>query len=107
MNGPTQRLCSEYQSLVGVMYKHHFSVDKAHDLLFRLTAIETLLTLNGILSMIDEMNVVVKMSQSRIMYTVEYKNARKLTFLSLDNLYMMLNSFIGPQFSNWNTIINI
>jgi hypothetical protein len=34
LNGPNQRLFSEYQSLVGVMYEHHFNVDKARDLLF-------------------------------------------------------------------------
>ena len=34
MNGPAQRLFSEYKSLVGVMYEHRFSVDKAQDLLF-------------------------------------------------------------------------
>jgi hypothetical protein len=28
LNGPAQRLFSEYQSLVGVMYEHRFSVDK-------------------------------------------------------------------------------
>ena len=27
LNGPAQRLFSEYQSLVGVMYEHHFSVE--------------------------------------------------------------------------------
>jgi hypothetical protein len=89
LNGPAQRLFSEYQSLVGVMYEHRYSVDKAQDLLFRLTDIETLLTLIGILPMLDEMNVLVKMSQSRTMYIAEYTNARKFACLSLDNLYTM------------------
>jgi hypothetical protein len=77
LNGPTQRLFSEYQSLVGVMYEHHFSVDKDQDLFFRLTDIETLLTLVGILPMLDEMNFLMKISQSRTMYIVEYTNAIK------------------------------
>jgi len=34
LNGPAQRLFSEYKSLVGVMHEHCFSVDKAQDLLF-------------------------------------------------------------------------
>jgi hypothetical protein len=107
LNGPAQRLFSEYQSLVGVMYEHRFSVDKAQDLLFRLTDIETLLTLVGILPMLDEMNVLVKMSQSRTMYIAEYTNARKFACLSLDNLYTMPESFAGPRFTNWTTIIDI
>ena len=44
LNGPAQRLFSEYKSLVGVLHEHRFSVDKVQDLLFRLTDIETLLT---------------------------------------------------------------
>ena len=48
LNGPAQRLFSEHKSLVGVMYEHRFSVDKDRDIVFRLTNIETLLTLVGI-----------------------------------------------------------
>jgi len=50
------------------MCEHCFNVDNAQDLLFRLTDIETLLILVEILPMIDEMNVLVKMSQSHTMY---------------------------------------
>jgi hypothetical protein len=107
LNRPTQSLFSEYQSLVGVMYEHRFSVDKSQDPLFRLTDIETLLTLVGILSMLDEMNVLVKMSQSCTMYIAEYTNARKFSCLSLDNLYTMPKSFAGPCFTNWTTIIDM
>jgi hypothetical protein len=107
LNGPAQRLFSEYQSLVGVMYEHRFSVDKAQYLLFRLTDIETLLTLVGIIPMLDEMNVLVKMSQSRTMYIAEYTNERKFACLSLDNLYTMPESFAGPRFTNWTMIIDI
>jgi hypothetical protein len=107
LNRPIQILFSEYQSFVGVMYEYHFSVDKAQDLLFRLTGIETLLTLVGILPMLDEMNVFVKMSRRRIMYITEYTNAIKLACLSLDNLCTMPESSIGPWFTNWTTIIDI
>jgi hypothetical protein len=89
------------------MYEHCFSVDKAQDLLFRLIDIETLLTLVGILPMLDEMNILVKMSRSCTMYIAEYTNARKFACLSLDNLYMMPESFAGPWFTNWTMIIDI
>ena len=89
LNGPAQRLFSEYKSLVRVMYQHRFSVDKAQDLLFRLIDIKTLLTLVRILPLLHEMNVLVKMAQSHIMYIQEYTNARKFACLALYNLYMM------------------
>ena len=103
LNGLTQRLFSEYQSLVGVMYEHRFSVYKAQDLLFRLTDIETLLTLVRILPLLHEMNVLVKMDQSRTTYIAEYTNARKLAFLALDNLYTMSRSFTSPTCNGWTT----
>ena len=106
MNGPSQRLFSEYQSLVGVMYEHLFSVDKAQTLLFRLTDIETLLTLAGIIPLLHEMNVLVKMAQSCTMYIAEYTNARKLACLALDNLYTMPGSFTSPTFNSWTTLID-
>ena len=93
--------------MIGVIYKQHFSVDKAQDLLFRLTDIETLLTLAGILPLLHEMNVLVKMAQSRTMYIAEYTNARKLACLALDNLYTMLGSFTSPTFNDWTTLIDI
>jgi hypothetical protein len=109
LNGPTHRLISEYQSFVGVMYEDHFNVDRTQDFLLRLIDIETLLTLVGIIPMLDEMNVLVKMYQSQTMsmYIAEYTNARKLAHLSLDNSYMMPDSFIGPWFTNWTMIIDI
>lgn len=60
-----------------------------------------------IIPMLDEMNVLVKMSQSHTMYISEYIYARKLACLSLDILYTMPKPFTSPQFSNWNTIIDI
>ena len=107
LNGLDQRLFSEYKSLVGVMHEHHFSVDKAQDILFRLTDIETLLTLARILPLLHEMNVLVKMAQSRTMYIAEYTNAMKLACLALDNLYTMPGSFTSPTFNGWTTLIDI
>ena len=89
------------------MYENRFSEDKSQDLLFRLTDIETLLTLAGTLPFLHEMNVLVKMAQSRTMYIVEYTNARKLTCLALDNLYVMLGYFTSPTFNGWTTLIDI
>ena len=89
MQGPTQRLFSEYKSLVGVMYENRYNVDKAQDLLFQLTDIETSLTLVGIIPMLNEMNALVKMSQTRTIYIQEITSARKLACLALDNLYTM------------------
>ena len=104
---PSQRLFSEFKSLVGFIYENRCNVDKAQDLLFRLTDIETLLTLAGILPMLHEMNVLMKMSQNRTMYIAKYTNARKSTCLALDKLYMMLEYFPGLEFTSWTMIINI
>ena len=57
--------------------------------------------------MLHEMNVLVKMDQSLTMYIAEYTNVRKLTCLTSDNLYMMPESFIGPTFNDWTTLIDI
>ena len=62
LKGQAERLFNEYESLVGVMYEHCSSVEKAQTLLFLLTDIETLLTLDGILPMLHEMNNLVKMA---------------------------------------------
>ena len=48
-----------------------------------------------------------KMAQSRTMYIVEYISAGKWECLALDNLYIMVESFIGLAFTNWSKIINI
>ena len=100
MKGPTERLFNEYASLVGVMYEHHSSVEKAQTLLFLLTDIDTFLTLDEILLMLHEMNNLMKMAQSRTMYSAEYTRARKLTCLALDNLYIMEDSFTNLAFTN-------
>lgn len=41
------------------------------------------------------------------MYIIEYTNARKLEFLSLEYLYTISNSFTCPYITNWNAVINI
>jgi len=107
LNRLAQILLSEFKSLVGLMYENCYNVDKAQYLLSRLTNIETLLTFDGIIHMLHEMSFLMKMSQNRTMYIVEYTNVRKLACLALDNLYMMQDSFIGPEFKSWTKIINI
>ena len=97
LNGCAQRLFNEFKSLVGLMHENRYNVDKAQDLLYRLTNIETLLTLAGILPMLHGMNVLMKMSQNHTMYIAEYTNARKSACLALYNLYMMSDSFTGPE----------
>lgn len=107
MQGPTQRLFSEYKSLVGVMYENIYNVDKARGLLFQLIDIETLLTLARILPMLNEMNALMKMSQTHTIYISEITSARKLACLALDNLFTMPDYFTGPSFTSWTRIINI
>ena len=89
------------------MYENCYNVDKARDLLFQLTDIDTLLTLAGIIPMLNEMNALVKMSQTCTIYIQEITSARKLACLALDNLFTMPNSFTGPSFTSWTRIINI
>ena len=89
------------------MYEHRSSVEKSQTLLFLLTDIETLLTLVVILPMLHAMNNLVNIAQSHTLYTVEYTRERKLTCLTLDNLYIMVESFTCLTFTNWSKIINI
>lgn len=107
LNGLAQTLFSELKYLVGLMYENHYNVDKAQYLLSRLTNIETLLTLAGIIPMLHEMNVLVKMYQNHTMYIAEYTNVRKSECLALDNLYMMPDSFTSLEFKSSTKIINI
>ena len=84
-----EKLYDEYASLVGVMYENRSSVEKYQTPLFLLIDIETLLTLTGIIHMLHEMNNLMKMAQSHMMYIAEYTREIKLTCLALDNLYIM------------------
>lgn len=81
--------------------------DKAQDLPFQLTDMETLLTLARSLPMLHELNDLMKVSQNRTMYIAKYTNARKLACFDLDNLYTMLEYFNGIGFTSWTRIINI
>lgn len=56
------KIISKFKYLVGLMYENFYNVDKTQDLLFRLTDIKTLLTLDGIIPMLHEMNFLGKMS---------------------------------------------
>ena len=53
------------------MYEHHSSAEKAQTPLFLLIDIDTLLMLVGIIPMLHEMNSLMKMAQSHMMYIVE------------------------------------
>ena len=57
--------------------------------------------------MLHEMNNLMMMAQSRMMYIVEYTRGRKLACIALDNLYIMEKTFIDLAFTNWRKIINI
>ena len=89
LKGLAERIFHEYASLVGVTYEHRSSVKKVQTLLFLLTDIETLLTLAGILPMLHEMNNLMNMDKSHMMYIVGYTREIKLTFLAMYNLYIM------------------
>lgn len=87
MHGLVERVLIEYQSLIGLIYEQCLTIDKAPNLLHKLSDIETLLTLASLLPMSDLMNKLVKKSQDRTMYIHEYSSLRKMTCVSLDNLY--------------------
>ena len=68
----------EYISLLGFMVEHCFSVDKAQVLLHQLTDVETLLKLCGILPLLHQVYMLIKIMQTRTLYLVEYTKARKM-----------------------------
>ena len=98
MHGPAERVLAEYQSLIGVLYEQRLTVDKAPDLLNKLSDIENLLTLASLLPMLDLMNKLVKKAQDRTMYIHEYNDLHKMTCVALDNLYSDLTGH-SPIFS--------
>ena len=57
--------------------------------------------------MLNEMNALMKISQTRTIYILEITSARKLACLALDNLFSMPNSFTGSSFTSWTRMINI
>lgn len=68
MYGPVQRVFNEYPSLVGLMDMHAGDVERAEELLYRLRDAETLFTLCGMLPLLEEMNVLIKLAQKRTLY---------------------------------------
>lgn len=101
-----ERFLTEYQSLIGLIYEQCLTVDKAPDLLHKLSDIETLLTLASLLPMLDSINKLVKKAQDRNMYINGYSTLCKMTCLSLDSLYSDLTRR-SPNFFRWQIIIDL
>ena len=106
LHGPAERVLAEYQSLIGVLYEQRLTVDRAPDLLNKLSDIENLLTLASLLPMLDLMNKLVKKAQDRTMYIHEYSDLRKMTCMALDSLYSDLSGH-SPIFSRWEIITDL
>lgn len=100
LHGPVHWVYLEHRSLIGVMYEHCYMVDKAPDLFRILCDIETTLTLVGLLRMLEEMNHLVKKTQERAMYIVDYAKIRKMTCMALDNLYHSKQTFVDLKFAS-------
>ena len=88
MHGPTKWVLVEYQSLIGVIYEQCLTVDKAPDLLNKLSDIESLLTLASLPPMVDLMKKLAKKSQDKTMYIHEYCDLCKMACMALDSLYL-------------------
>ena len=65
LKGLAETLLNEYASLLGMMYEHHSIIEKYRTLLFLLIDIDTLLTLARSLPILNEINKLMKMAQSR------------------------------------------
>ena len=90
------------------MVEHCFSVDKAQVFLHQLVDMETLLILCGILPLLHQMYMLIKIVQTRTLYLVEYTKARKMACLLLDNLYITpVEAFDGIDFTKWKELIDI
>lgn len=82
------------------MYEYFHTIDKAPNMLCRLCDIETILTLAGLLPMLEEMNHLVKKSQERAMYIAKYDKLRKRTCMTLNNLYQLEQTCLDVKFAS-------
>lgn len=57
--------------------------------------------------MLEEMNYLVKKAHERTMYIVEYAKLRKLTCMTLDNLYQSELTFVDVKFVGWQTLTDL
>ena len=74
----------------------------------QLIDVETLLTLCGILPLLHQMYMLIKIVQTRTLYLVEYTKARKMACLLLDNLYITpVEAFDGIDFTKWKELIDL
>jgi len=62
---PAERVFEQYKFLTGFFYQNRRVVDRAKDLLYRMTKLETLLIFCEMIPMLYEMNKLIKMAQDR------------------------------------------
>ncbi|KAH7405300.1 hypothetical protein KP509_15G064700 [Ceratopteris richardii] len=109
--GPVERLFEEYKSVIGVVNIMSLSKGiqkgKAHTLLQMVSDVETLLYLGGMLPLLREMNNLIKVSQSRDIYVMEYAVARKMTCMRLKTLYSETSGFDSQEFIEWESLIQV
>ncbi|KAH7428771.1 hypothetical protein KP509_09G016700 [Ceratopteris richardii] len=109
--GPIERLFEEYKSVIGVVniisLSKGIQKGKAHTLLQMLSDVETLLYLGGMLPLLREMNNLIKVSQSRDIYVMEYAVARKLTCMRLETLYYETSGFDSQEFIEWESLLQV
>ncbi|KAH7403976.1 hypothetical protein KP509_15G003200 [Ceratopteris richardii] len=99
--GPVERLFEEYKSVIGIQK------GKAHTLLQMLSDVETLLYLGGMLPLLRKMNNLIKVSQSRDIYVMEYAVARKMTCMRLETLYYETSGFDSQEFIEWKSLLQV
>lgn len=104
---PACRVREKYPLLVGFMHKYRHEVHRVRDFFFRLIDLETLLTLFGILPMLQEINTLMKHAQGRLIYIVDFIRMRKMVCQSLDILYCSQDSFDTPIFENWKDLLDL
>ncbi|KAH7415371.1 hypothetical protein KP509_14G039800 [Ceratopteris richardii] len=106
--GPVERLFEEYKSIIGVVNIMSLSKGvqkgKAQQML---SDVETLLYLGGMLPLLREMNNLIKVSQSRDIYVMEYAIARKMTCMRLETLYSETSSFDLQEFIEWESLLQV
>lgn len=101
---PIERVFKKYKSLTGYMYMNTKVIDRAKDVLYRLQDFETLFTLCGILSILYEVNLLIKLAQERDNYIIDFVLVRKHVCLCIDMLYEI--DFFDPLFEDWRVLTN-
>ena len=91
------------------MYENRDNVEnqRCGDLLWRLSNIETLLTLASLLPMLEEMRLIMKKAQQRAMYIAEYAQLRKMSCRALDILYRTDLNLSDDRFNHWRKLTDL